>query len=333
MSEVVRFAPASLGRLVESGFELIDFANASTPRNEAKLIDQLDSAWGVIVAREKMSRAVIEALPALRVIARTGAGFEGIDLEAATERGVAVLNTPGANSESVADFTLALMLGCVRRIVQADSAVRSGQWRTGPLARDLFGSTVGILGVGHIGQAVARRLRGFECRVLGVESMPDLAACQRLGVELVTLKEMLSMADVVSLHVPLTPATEHIIGTTELQLMQPHAVLINTARGALVDESALCAALREGRIAAAGLDVFQSEPLPVNSELAGLPNVVLAGHVSSYTIGGLSGVMDSTVSGILDIAEGRIPPSCLNPIVLMSPTPESGHIPSVEGRL
>src|SRR6202022_1892162 len=173
LSEVVRFAPASLGRLVESGFELIDFANASTPRNEAKLIDQLDSAWGVIVAREKMSRAVIEALPALRVIARTGAGFEGIDLEAATERGVAVLNTPGANSESVADFTLALMLGCVRRIVKADSAVRSGQWRTGPLARDLFGSTVGILGVGHIGQAVARRLRGFECRVLGVESMPD----------------------------------------------------------------------------------------------------------------------------------------------------------------
>jgi D-3-phosphoglycerate dehydrogenase / 2-oxoglutarate reductase len=322
-SEVVHHASDQVIGLEDYGFELVDVVGVSSEGDEAKLIETLDQAWGVIAGAEIYSRRILEAVPTLRVIARTGSGFDTVDLEAATEHGIAVLTTPGANAESVADFTLALTLACLRRILEVDDAVRSGTWRAGPLARDLFASTVGLLGFGHIGQAVARRLRGFECRLLAVESLPDLEVCRELGVELMTLNQMLPQVDVLSLHLPLTAETTHIIGDRELQLMQPHSVVINTARGGLIDGLALGRALRGGTIASAGLDVFEHEPLQPDAELARLPNVVLAGHVASFTVGALERVMSATVAALIEVAEGGVPLGCINPTVLRPAAPNS----------
>lgn len=250
------------------------------------------------------------------MIARTGVGYDAIDVDAATELGVAVVTTPGANAEAVADFTVALILACLRRTIEADADVRSGRWRTPQPARDLFAAAVGIVGFGKIGQAVARRLRGFNCRILVVEPFPDDDALRTLGVELTTMEEMLPQADVLSLHVPLSAVTHHLIGERELGLMQKHAVLVNTSRGSVVDGIALAAALQDGVIGAAGLDVFEHEPLPASHELSNVPGVVLSGHIASFTEGAIEEVVRTVVTSLIDLAEDRIPRGCINPEVL-----------------
>ena len=191
LSRVARHAEAELALLERSGFELVDRTALGESASEDQLISALAGAWAVVAGGERYSRRVIEAVPTLRAIARTGIGFDAIDVKAATESRVAVIVTPGANSESVADFAVALTLSCLRGTIEADQAVRSGAWRPPRPARDLFGATVGIVGFGRIGQAFARRLKGFGCRLLALESAPDKEACHKIGVELVTLAEML----------------------------------------------------------------------------------------------------------------------------------------------
>jgi len=198
----------------------------------------------------------------VRVIARTGVGYDAIDVGAATDLGVAVVTTPGANAEAVADFTLALMLASLRRIVEADADVRAGRWRPGPPARDLFAATVGLVGFGKIGRAVARRLRAFDCRILVVEPFPDHEACRALGVELMTMAEMLPQVDVLSLHVPLGTETRHLIAEPELRRMRRHAILVNASRGSVVDGPALATALRDGVIGGPPSTYSRSSPCP-----------------------------------------------------------------------
>jgi D-3-phosphoglycerate dehydrogenase / 2-oxoglutarate reductase len=315
-SEVVRHTRQTLEPLEQRGFDLIDRTDLGALSSHDQLAEALSGAWGTVAGAERYSDILLRSASALRVIARAGAGYDSIDIASATEHGIAVLTTPGANSESVADFTLALILGCLRDTLAADEAVRSGTWRRPNLARDLFKSTVGIVGFGQIGQAVARRLRAFDCRILVVEPFPDLDSCRDLGVDLVTLSEALPVVDVLTIHVPLTQANHHIIGDRELRLMQPHSILINTARGAVVDETALVSALNEGVIAGAGLDVFEREPLPTDHELTRLRNVVLAGHVASFTEGAFRRMMRDVVSGILAVADGQAPVGCINPTAI-----------------
>ncbi len=315
-SEMVRHTQTILEQLEHQGFELIDRLDLVGSTDELQLMAALKGAWGTVAGGERYTRAVLSAAPALRVIVRPGVGYDAIDVSCATERGVAVLITPGANTESVADFALALILTCVRGTLAADSAVRSGVWRRPDLTRDLFGATVGIIGFGQIGQAVARRLRGFDCRLLVAEPFPNLDACRQLGVELLTLPELLPQVDVVTLHVPLMPATHHLIGERELRLMRRHSVIVNTSRGPVVDESALVSALRGGIVKGAGLDVFESEPLPIDHALAKLPNVVLAGHVASFTDQAATNMMTAVVAGLIAIAEGRMPAGCVNAAAL-----------------
>jgi len=279
---------------------------------EAELISALDGAWGTIAGTERYSRSVFEGVPSLKVVARLGVGYDTIDIGAASTHHVAVVVTPGANTESVADLTLALILGCVRRVFATDEAVRSGLWRPAGLARDLFRATVGIVGLGQIGQAVARRLRGFDCRLLAVEPQPNRDFCQSMSVELLSLTELLPQVDVLTMHVPLTSATFHLISGSELKLMQPSAVLVNTARGPIVDEVALMIALREGWIAGVGLDVFEHEPLPADHGLARLPNVILSGHVASYSERGVDLMMRSAVQSLMEIARGTMSSACIN---------------------
>ncbi|MEC7095204.1 MAG: D-glycerate dehydrogenase [Pseudomonadota bacterium] len=219
----------------------------------------------------------------LKVISTVSVGVDHIDVDAAAERGVIVGHTPGVLTDSTADLTLALMLGVGRRVAEGDALIRSGAWSDGwkpnlLLGTDLSGSTVGLIGLGPIGQAVATRLKGFGCRVLA--SNRTLRSVE--GIELVDRDILLSTADIVSLHTALTPETSGMIGRRELALMQDGAMLINTARGALVDEAALVAEIKSGRLRA-GLDVYAEEPLPLASELRELPGCVLLPHVGSAT--------------------------------------------------
>jgi D-3-phosphoglycerate dehydrogenase len=304
---------ASFRLLEEAGFELVDRSELDMSKDEDALAAALAGVWGTVAGGEAYTRALLERLPDLRAIARVGVGFESIDLDAATERGVLVTTTPGANAEHVADFALTLMLACVRRLLQVDAAVRSGAWRLPLLAADLAGATVGLVGLGAIGGAVARRLRGFECRLLAVEPRPDRERCRRLGIELCTLEELLPQVDVLSLHAPLTEETRLLLGARELALLPAGSVLVNTARGGLVDEDALVAALEAGRLGGAGLDVFEQEPLPPGHPLLRLPNVVLGGRTSSFTRGAMERMTRETVENLLAVARGERPRGCLNP--------------------
>jgi D-3-phosphoglycerate dehydrogenase / 2-oxoglutarate reductase len=304
---------ANFRLLEEAGFELLDRSDSDASKDEDVLVAALVGAWATVAGAELYSRGVLERLPDLRVIARVGVGYDCIDLEAATDRGVLVLTTPGANAEHVADFALALMLACVRRLVEVDAAVRSGAWRLPVLSGDLAGATVGLVGLGQIGRAVARRLRGFDCRIVAVEPDPEPEFCRRYAVELASLEEVLPQVDVLSLHAPLTPESKGLIGARELGLVRPGVVVVNTARGGLIDEAALVAALRAGRVGGAGLDVFEHEPLPVGHPLTRFPNVVLGGRTSTFTRASMERMTRAAVENILAVDRGEIPPACLNP--------------------
>jgi phosphoglycerate dehydrogenase-like enzyme len=266
-----------------------------------------------VAGGERYSAAVLEQATALRAIVRWGTGSDAVDLRAASQFGVAVVTTPGANADAVADLALTLMLAVVRRLSSLDSAVRTGTWRPAGISRDLAHATVAILGLGAVGRAVAQRVRGFGCRVIAIEPHPDLDFCTANGIELADLEDALPMADVVTVHAPLTPATRNIVGERELALLPDHAVVVNTARGELIDQTALVAALREKAIAGAGLDVFEREPLPEADPLTALPNVVLSGHAASFTRLAMERTGDAVVSSLLELLEERLPATCLNP--------------------
>jgi phosphoglycerate dehydrogenase-like enzyme len=273
----------------------------------------LAGAFAAIVSTDPFDAHVLAASPDLRVIARVGVGVDSIDVDAATVHGVAVTITPGANEATVADHTVGLMLAALRRVCEHDGAVRRGQWhRTGEHTPWLLsGSTVGLVGFGHIGRTVARRLAGFEVRVLAT----DPIAPRDAAVEAVSLDQLLALCDVVSLHVPLQPGTRGLIGARELALMPSHAVLVNTARGGIVDEDALVRALERGRLRAAALDVFEAEP-PRASRLLSLPNVVLSPHNAGLSIPSIEEMTRRATSSVIEVLRGTVPEHLANPLVL-----------------
>jgi D-3-phosphoglycerate dehydrogenase / 2-oxoglutarate reductase len=283
-------------------------------REDDVLARGLAGAWAVVAGSERYARGVLEALPDLKAILRWGTGSDAIDISAATDAGVAVVTTPAVNAEAVADLATGLMLSCVRRLPQADAAVRSGEWRAhGGPTRDLAGATVGVVALGAVGRAVVRRVRAFGCRVLALEPNPDPEFIAEHEVELTTLEEMLPRVDVLTLHAPLTTGTHHLIGARELEALPRHAVLINAARGELIDQPALVAALHSGQIAAAGLDVFEREPVALDEPILSAPNTVLTGHLASYTELGLSRTGEAVLANLRELLAGRLPASCLNP--------------------
>jgi phosphoglycerate dehydrogenase-like enzyme len=295
------------------GVEVIERYDLADDSSEQPLADGLTGAWAVVAGGEHYSPAVLHGATGLRAIVRWGTGSDAIDLGAASHAGVAVVTTPGANAEAVADMALSLMLASLRHLPGLDSAVRTGAWRPPGITRDLAEATVGILGLGAIGRAVARRVRGFGCRVIAVEPQPDRDFCAANGVELADLDEMLPQADVLTVHAPLTERTRHIIGASELALLPGHAVVINTSRGPLIDQQALLAALRDGVIAGAGLDVFEEEPLPDDDPLLTLPSVIVSGHASSFTHLAMRRTGAAVVASLRELLENRLPVACLNP--------------------
>ncbi len=261
---------------------------------------------GVVTAR------VMEAAPRLRIIARHGAGSDGVDLPAATARGIVVTTTGSANAGAVAEYTFALLLGLLRKIPSADRGMRAGGWNRVPLVGSgLHGRTFGIVGLGHVGNHVARIAEGFGMQVLAAQS--HRGGSTSTSVPRLPLIELLSRADVVSVHLRLGPQTAGLIDASAIAAMRQGTVLVNTARGELVNEAALIAALREGHLAGAALDTYAVEPLPDDSPLRGMPNVLLSPHVAGQTQEAVRRVGLTAAQCILDELDGRRPDFVVNP--------------------
>ncbi|MEW6546023.1 MAG: glyoxylate reductase [Bacillota bacterium] len=269
---------------------------------------------------ERIDTALLDRAPRLRVVANMAVGYDNIDVPAATARGVMVTNTPGVLTETTADLAFALILATARRLVEAARFLAAGQWKTwGPMlltGQDVYGSTLGLVGFGRIGQAVARRARAFDMRIVYHDPERQQAAEEALGATWLPLDDVLRQADVVSIHAPLTPDTYHLIGERELRLMKPTAILVNTARGPLVDEQALYRALREGWIWAAGLDVFEREPIGPDHPLLSLPNVVALPHIGSASIATRTRMAVLAAQNLIAGLKGDTPPNLVNREVL-----------------
>jgi glyoxylate reductase len=289
----------------------VDYADTSTAMPRDEFLRRLRGKRGVVcvLANRLDAEAFDAGLPTLRVAANIAVGFDNIDVAAARDRGIVVTNTPDVLTDSVADFTMGLLLALTRRIAEGDRLVRNGGW-TGwaldfMLGVELRGRLLGIVGFGRIGRAVADRARAFGMRVIAT---PPRDGDERPGpgVAFHSLDDLLAHADVISLHVPLLPETRHLIGARELAAMKPDAILLNTARGPVVDEAALVDALRGGRLAGAGLDVYEREP-EVHAGLLGLDNVVLVPHLGSATIETRTAMADLAARNVIEVLAGRPP--------------------------
>jgi len=300
------------GALTAAGF-VMRIAPKRGARSPEELLALCADVSGAIASTDPFTREVLRDSPNLQVIARVGVGIDSIDAAAATELGVAITTTPGANEETVADHAIAMMLALLRRIPENDAGVRNGEWnRTGPHTPLLLsGSTVGLIGYGHIGRLVARRLAGFDVELL----VSDPALAESDTPPSVELAELLARSDVVSLHTPLIPATRHLIDQSALQLMRPHAVLVDTSRGGVVDEAALIEALNEGVIAGAALDVFETEP-PYDSPLLSMSNVVVSPHVGGLSTKSVEVMIRIATASVIDVIEGRVPEGLANQAIL-----------------
>ena len=282
---------------------------ASSLEEEA-LLQTVSDVQGIIIrANGKVTRRLMQAAPQLKVVARHGTGVEAIDRKAAAELGIAVVNTPEANVESVAEQCVAMMINLAKRILQADKVFRGGDWaaRYRLTGVELFGKTLGVIGIGRIGYRVAEICHmGFNMPVLYYDVIPNPRAEASLGAVRVDLDELLGRSDFVSVHLPLVPATQKMIDAATLRKMKPGAYLINSSRGPVVDQAALIEALQQGWIGGAGLDVFDPEPLPADSPLLKLDNVVVTPHMAAHTDEALLR-MAMVVEDVIAVIEGRPP--------------------------
>ncbi len=257
-----------------------------TGLSESKLIDQIPDFSGLVVRSEtKVTKAVLEAGVKLRVVGRAGVGVDNVDVETATRRGVIVMNAPGGNTVSTAEHAFSLLLCAARKLPQADAMVRSGQWsRKEYQGVELYNKSLGIIGMGRIGSELSRRAIAFGMRVLAFDPYLAATRARTLQVELVDdLRDILAESDFITLHTPLTPETHHLLNAERLAQTRRGVRIINCARGGLIDEAALADALRSGQVAAAALDVFETEPLPPDSPLRDVPNLVLTPHLGAST--------------------------------------------------
>jgi glyoxylate reductase len=272
-----------------------------------------------VVGTDAWTESMMAAAPRLKHIALTAVGYDMVDLAAATARGILVTNTAGSLTDTVADLVLGLMLAAARRIPELERWTRAGRWTSPgvtPMGLDVYGKTLGIVGLGRIGQAVAERARGFRMRLLCHDSVRREAVEARLGCEFVPLERLLDESDFVTLHVPLGAGTQGMMGAAQFARMKSTAFLINTSRGPVVDEAALIAALRDGRIAGAGLDVYEHEPVDLRNPLLSMENVVTVPHVGSATEATRQAMVDLAVENALAVLQGKPPLTPVNPEVL-----------------
>ena len=283
---------------------------------KARNVDALAS-----LLSDKIDAEVFDAAPKLKIVAQMAVGFDNIDVQEATKRGICVTNTPEVLTDTTADFAWALLMAVARRVVEADKYVRTGQWKVGwhpsmMQGRDIHGATIGIVGAGRIGYGVSKRATGFNMKILFYDVVPRPEMERELGAKSVNLDTLFKESDFVSIHVPLMKETYHLVNADRLKLMKKTAYLINNSRGPVVDEKALHEALKEGRIAGAGLDVFEQEPTPLNNPLLEFDNVVVAPHISSASYETRSKMAEMVAENLVAFFEGKKPPNLVNPDVL-----------------
>lgn len=326
MSWKVLITARTLSEVGQSALQLLRQAGCEPvippkfgPLHAAELLQALEGMDAVLASMDQFTSAVLGSPQArqLKIISRWGVGYDAIDVPAASHLGIVVAFTPGLLDEAVADYAFALLFAISRRVHEGHLSMRNGKWVSG-WGHDISGQTLGILGCGRIGQAVARRGLAFNLRVLGCDVAPNPAA-EKLGVKFVSLDELFSESDFLSLHAALTPQNRNLIGEGQLRKMKQTAYLINAARGALVDETALLRALHEGWIAGAALDAFVVEPLPSDHPLRSAPNVLLTPHQASFGRETGERVSLAAAQAIVDLRGGRKPRWVVDPEVYKSP--------------
>lgn len=295
--------------LLQGGFEVVYPPEGCDTMQRENLLPLLATADAMLASTERLSREVL-AGSKLRAVARMGVGYDSVDVPAATDLGIAVTITPGTLEESVAEHTVALLLGVSRGLVTRDREVRAGRWMRLPMPR-MAGRTFGIIGLGRIGRAVVPKVQGLSMRVVAYDPFADRQVASRLGVTLMSLSELLQSADVISLHTTTTTDTQNLINRRTLAQMKPGSILINTGRGALVDEDALCEALDRGHLFGAALDVFKMEPLPLDSKLLAYPNVLLCTHMGGMDWDSQTAASNLAAQCIVDLYRGRWPEACV----------------------
>lgn len=306
----------------ERGVQVFDdrfeVRTASDP-SVATVIREIAGVEGVIVRTAPFPREIMEAATALKVIGRHGVGVDNIDVKAATEKGIVVVNTPNANATSVAEHTVTVIGALAKRVAPYDRATREGRWeiRNSYKAIDLDGKTLGLVGIGRIGSMVARRVgAAFNMKVIAYDPYVTVEKARELGVTLCPqMEEVFRQADVVSLHTPLTPETRRFVNAARLSLMKPTAFLINLSRGEVVDEKALYEALKSGVIAGAAIDVYDPEPPPADSPLFTLENILLSPHSAALTQECVIRMATGAAEGVVDLLSGKRPQFVVNPEV------------------
>jgi D-3-phosphoglycerate dehydrogenase / 2-oxoglutarate reductase len=309
--DVLRLGDAERALLREIGAELVEHAC----RTEDELLAHARDADGILTLDEPFGKRVIEGLERCRVISRFGIGVDRIDVDAATAKGIVVANVPDYCVDEVSDHALALLLALSRRIVALDRAVHAGTWDTIRIAgrvRRLRGQTLGVVGFGRLGRRLGEKARALGLDVLAYDPLVPAAQIRDTGAEPVALDALLTRSEWVSLHVPLTPETRHVIGAAELARMRPGAVLLNTARGGLVDQDALVQSLRERHLGGAGLDVLEREPPPVDDPLLALDNVIVTSHAAFYSEEALAEQRLRAVENVARVLTGRPPLAAVN---------------------
>ncbi|WXG43665.1 MAG: D-glycerate dehydrogenase [Promethearchaeati archaeon SRVP18_Atabeyarchaeia-1] len=316
----------ALNLLEENGIDFT-FNPKDEPPSEGVLKREVSEVDGLLcLLTEKITPSVIDAGENLKVIANIAVGYDNIDVKRATEKGIFVTNTPGVLTETTADLAWALLMAAARRIVEADKFLRAGKWKiqwnlmfmTG---LDVYSKTLGIMGLGRIGQAVAKRAKGFNMKILYHDEKRNPEAEDELGVQYADMETVLKEADFISIHVPLTEKTRGFISDRQLALMKKTAILINTSRGPVIDESALYRALKQGTISGAGLDVFQKEPIDRDNPLIKLENVVLVPHIGSASTETRTKMAVMAVENAISALRGKAPQNLVNPDVLKLRTP------------
>ncbi|WP_263706420.1 phosphoglycerate dehydrogenase [Shouchella tritolerans] len=287
-------------RLQQEGIELV---RVPPDISQAEFVQEAKGAEAAIVAFNKISDAVLAQLPDLKVVAKHGVGVDNIDVAAAKKHGVIVTNVPNANKHAVADFAFSLLLSLARQIPSGTDITKKGEWPS-LFGADVYQQTLGIIGLGAIGKEVARRASGFAMNVLAYDPYIDRTYADQNGIEAVSLEALLQQSDFVTVHIPLLPATRHLIGERELQLMKKSAYLVNASRGGIVDETALYEALQTQQLAGAALDVFEKEPL-YKSPLFSLDSFIAMPHVAGYTPGAINTLSHTCVDQIIAVLKGK----------------------------
>jgi len=266
---------------------------------------------------DKIDAEVFDAAPNLKIVSQFAVGFDNIDVKEATKRGIYVTNTPGILTDTTADYAWALLMAAARRVAEADKYIRDKKWKVGwhPTmlqGRDIFGATLGIIGLGRIGAAIARRAKGFNMKILYYDVVRRPEVEEELGIRYRELETILKESDFITVNVPLLKSTHHLINEEKLKQMKKTAIIINNARGPVIDEKALYKALKEGWIAGAGLDVFEQEPTPVTNPLLTLDNIVVAPHISSSSFETRSKMAEMVAENLVSFLEGKTPPNLVN---------------------